>query len=162
MLVNSVADELARQGGQPEDDLLLARDASAFYLKLSEGLLQETPGHLPLAEAVSSGFAQYAFAFVAFEADRLEASNARAAQVLRERAARLYRRSHRHAMAALETKVRTLACCNSSATAADIAPGRKGVAATAAPVTGVTHDSVNRACSPAIAVRVSGGLQPAR
>jgi hypothetical protein len=50
---------------------------------------------------VAGGFTQYAYAFVAFDADRLEASDARAAQRLRARAARLYWRAHRHAMAAL-------------------------------------------------------------
>ena len=102
LLVQGAADELASQGQAAEDDLVLAREASAFYLKLAESLLAQTPGHLKLAEAVSSGFGQYAFAFVASEAERLEATDAKAAQKLRERAARLYLRGHRHAMAALE------------------------------------------------------------
>jgi hypothetical protein len=102
IILQNVADELASQGRSDEDDLLLARDASAFYLKLSESVLRQSPGHLKLAEAVSGGFTQYAFAFVAFEADRIESRDARAAAKLRQRAARLYRRAHRHAMAALE------------------------------------------------------------
>jgi hypothetical protein len=102
LLVRSVADELASQGQAVEEDLTLARDASAFYLKLSESLLRQTPDHLALAEAVAGGFTQYAYAFVAFEADRLEGRDARAAQQLRQRAARLYLRAHRHAMAALD------------------------------------------------------------
>lgn len=102
LLVKNVADELASQGQTEEADIVLARDASAFYLKLSESVLRKTPGHLPLAEAVASGFTQYAYAFVAFEADRVEAQDARAAQRLRVRAADLYWRAHRHAMAALE------------------------------------------------------------
>ncbi|TRZ92480.1 MAG: hypothetical protein D4R84_12275, partial [Rhodocyclaceae bacterium] len=72
------------------------------YLKLSESLLRQTPDRLNLAEAVSGGFTQYAYAFVAFEAERIEARDAKAAHGLRERAARLYRRAHRHAMLALE------------------------------------------------------------
>ncbi|MCX7258284.1 MAG: TRAP transporter TatT component family protein [Polaromonas sp.] len=102
LLINSAADALASQGGAAEEDLVLAREASAFYLKLSESLLKETPGNLPLAEAVAGGFTQYAFAFVSFEAEKIEATDARAAQKLRERAARLYRRAQRHAMTALE------------------------------------------------------------
>ncbi|MDL2337841.1 MAG: TRAP transporter TatT component family protein [Pseudomonadota bacterium] len=102
LLVRNVADELASQGQGEEEDILLARDASAFYLKLSESVLRQTPDHLPLAEAVAGGFTQYAYAFVAFEADRTEAQDAKAAQRLRERAARLYLRAHRHAMTALE------------------------------------------------------------
>jgi hypothetical protein len=104
LLVNSVADQLAGQGQAEEDDLLLARDAAPFYLKLSESMLRETPAHLPLAEAVAGGFTQYAYAFVAFEAEKLEASDAQAAQALNERAARLYARAQRHAMTALSAR----------------------------------------------------------
>ena len=104
LIVQAMADELAGQGQAPEDDLLLAREASAFYLKLSESVLRQTPGHLPLAEAVAGGFTQYAYAFVAFDAEKIEPRDARAAQRLRERAARLYLRAQRHAMAALENQ----------------------------------------------------------
>ncbi len=102
MIVQSVADELASQGQAVEDDLGLAREASAFYLKLGETVLRQAPNNIGLAEAVAGGFTQYAFSFVAFEAERTEAKDAKAAQKLRERAARLYLRAHRHAMVALE------------------------------------------------------------
>jgi len=102
LIVQGLADELATQGQAVEEDLQLAREASAFYLKLSESMLRETPGHAGLAEAVAGGFTQYSYAFVAFEADRLESRDVKAAQQLRERAARLYLRAHRHAMTALE------------------------------------------------------------
>lgn len=101
LLVNSAADALTAQGQAQEEDIGLAREASAFYLKVSESLLRQTPGHLPLAESVASGFTQYAYAFVAFEAERLAYTDAKAAQQLNERARRLYGRAHRHAMAAL-------------------------------------------------------------
>ena len=102
LLLRAATDQLAGQGQADEEDLLLARDASAFYLKLSESVLRQTPGHLPLAEAVAGGFTQYAYAFIALEADRIESTDAKAAQRMRERAARLYARAKRHAMAALE------------------------------------------------------------
>lgn len=102
LIVQGVASELASQGQVPEEDLILAREASAFYLKLSESLLRETPGHGPLAEAVAAGFTQYAYAFVQFDAERLDAKDAKGAQKLRDRAARLYRRSQRHALSTLE------------------------------------------------------------
>ncbi len=102
LIIQGVANELASQGQAVEEDLVLAREASAFYLKLSESLLRPAPENLKLAEAVAAGFTQYAFAFVAFEAERIEPKDAKAAQKLRERAALLYRRAHRHAMAALE------------------------------------------------------------
>ncbi len=104
LLVNGVADQLARQGQSDEDDLLLARDAAPFYLKLSESVLRETPSHLPLAEAVAGGFTQYGYGFVAFEAEKLQGTDSRAAQVLNQRAARLYARAQRHALAALSAR----------------------------------------------------------
>ena len=101
LLVNSAADALTAQGQATEEDMGLAREASAFYLKLSESLLRQSPGHLPLAESVASGFTQYAYAFVAFEAERLVSTDAKAAHRLNQRAQRMYWRAHRHAMAAL-------------------------------------------------------------
>jgi predicted anti-sigma-YlaC factor YlaD len=102
LIVQSVANEIATQGQAPEDDLVLAKEASAFYLKLSEGLLRQVPDNTKLAESVATGFTQYAYAFVSFEAEKIEAKDAKAAQALRERASRLYLRAHRHAMTALE------------------------------------------------------------
>jgi predicted anti-sigma-YlaC factor YlaD len=102
LIVQGIANEIASQGQAPEDDLVLAREASAFYLKLSESLLREVPENARLSESVATGFTQYAYAFVAFEAEKLETKDARAAQLLRERAARLYQRAQRHALAALE------------------------------------------------------------
>ena len=101
-VVDKAADALASQGQSDEDDILLAREASAFYLKLSESVLKETPGNLKLAESVASGFTQYAYAFVAFDAEKIESQDAKAAQRMRERAARLYWRANQHAMRALE------------------------------------------------------------
>ncbi|MEY8876615.1 MAG: TRAP transporter TatT component family protein [Leptothrix sp. (in: b-proteobacteria)] len=119
LIVQGMADELASQDRQTEDDLVLAREASAFYLKLSESVLRQTPDHLRLAEAVAGGFTQYAYAFVAFEADKLDARDTKAAQQLRERAARLYLRAHRHAMTALERHSPGFAQALARPTAAD-------------------------------------------
>lgn len=102
LVIDQLADSLAVQGRVAEEDLELAREASAFYLKLSESVLRGKPGHVALAESVAGGFTQYAYAFVAFEADRLEERDIREAERLRRRAARLYRRAQQHAMAALE------------------------------------------------------------
>lgn len=101
-MVNQTAEALSGQGMSDEDDLQLAREASAFYLKASESVLRETPGHLKLAQAVSAGYTQYAYAFVAFEADKVDAKDPAASAQMRERATRLYARAHRHAMTALE------------------------------------------------------------
>jgi len=104
LLLKGTADALAEQGQTQEEDLELARDAAAFYLKLSESVLRQQPDHGPLAVAVASGLTQYAYAFVAFEADKIEAQDAKAARRLRERAARLYWRAQRHALATLEAQ----------------------------------------------------------
>ncbi len=104
MVLGQLADELAAQGQAAETDLELARDAAPFYLKLSESVLRPQPQHAGLAAAVAGGFTQYAYAFVAFEADRLDATDTRAAEQLRRRAARLYQRGRDHALAALEAR----------------------------------------------------------
>lgn len=102
LIKKSLGDELAKQGQSQEDDPGLAREASAFYLKLSESLLKDTPDNLKLAEAVGAGLSQYSFAYVAFEAERLAATDAQAAYRINERAKRLYLRAHQHTMRALE------------------------------------------------------------
>ncbi|MBN8488937.1 MAG: hypothetical protein J0M20_14595, partial [Burkholderiales bacterium] len=102
MVQHPLADALAAQGASPEDDPQLAREAAALYLKVSESVLREQPGHRALATAVAAGFTQYAYAFVANEADRLELEQPRQARALRERAARLYERAARHALRALD------------------------------------------------------------
>jgi hypothetical protein len=104
LVLHRAADALAAPSTVPEDDLQLVREAAAFQLKLSESLLQQVPEHQALAEAVAGGFTQYAYAFVAFDAERLEGQDAAAAQRLRQRAARLYGRAQRHALAALERR----------------------------------------------------------
>jgi predicted anti-sigma-YlaC factor YlaD len=104
LLLSGMADELASPGLTEEPDLGLARDAAPFYLKLSESVLRQVPGHTALAESVAGGFTQYAYAFVAFEAEKLQGTDSRAALRQRQRAARLYERAHQHAMTALATQ----------------------------------------------------------
>ncbi|TXT27634.1 MAG: hypothetical protein FD131_3715 [Rhodocyclaceae bacterium] len=131
LVVGSIADELAAQGQASENDLDLAREASAFYLKLSESVLRSDPGHHGLAESVAGGFTQYAYAFVAFEADRIEAKDAKAAERLRRRAAQLYRRAHQHAMTALEKESPGFARALNAPLATDwpkLAPAQVGLA----------------------------------
>jgi hypothetical protein len=104
LLVQGVADALSSQAGAPEDDLQLARESSAFYLKLSESVLRQTPDNLGLAQAVVSGFTQYAYAFVQFEADQREAREPAAAAQLRQRAAHLYQRALKHGLATWQAR----------------------------------------------------------
>ena len=102
LIVRSLADELATQSQGSETDLDLLRDAAPFHLKFSELVLRQNPGHVPLAEAVAAEFTQYSYAFVAFEAEQIESRDLKAAERLRQRAAKLYQRAHLHAMAAME------------------------------------------------------------
>jgi predicted anti-sigma-YlaC factor YlaD len=101
-VVDQTAQAISAQPMSSEDDLQLAREASAFYLKFSESVLKETPGHLKLAESVAAGFTQYAYAFIAFDAEKIDAKQPAQAAQMRERAARMYARAHQHAMTALE------------------------------------------------------------
>jgi hypothetical protein len=128
-----VADGVAQTAAQPEEDLQLARDAAPVLLITAESLLQRVPEHLALAEMVAGGFTQYSYAFVAFEAERVQAQDPRSAQRLQARAARLYQRAHRHAMAALlqhQPKLREAlkATGTSAAPALSLRPAEVGVA----------------------------------
>ena len=99
-LLRHVADEWT-QASVEEEDVGLAREASAFYLKLSESLLRAAPGHVALAETVTSGLTQYAYAFLVNEADRMESTQLQQAQGLRERASRMYARARQQGWATL-------------------------------------------------------------
>lgn len=104
LVINSLASELAGQSQGAENDPELARDAAPFYFKLSEAVLAETPAHLALAEGLAARMTEYTYAFVALEADRLEAQDSTAAHRLRQRAAALYLRARNHAITALEQR----------------------------------------------------------
>lgn len=131
LIVGGFADELATQEQGSENDLELLRDAAPFHLKLSESVLRQNPAHARLAESVAAGFAQYAYAFVAFEAEKIEAQDTKAAERLRQRAARLYERAQRHAMRALESNSPGFALALASPQAKDwpvIKPEQVGLA----------------------------------
>lgn len=104
LVVGSLADELAGQSQGAETDPELARDAAPFYFKLSEAVLAQQPGHAALAEGLAARMTEYTYAFVAFEADRVERDDLAAAEHLRRRAAGLYRRAKQHALRALELR----------------------------------------------------------
>ena len=102
-LIRQAADEMSQQSVE-EEDIGLAREASAFYLKLSESLLRSVPGHVALAQSVTSGLTQYAYAFLSSEADRLESQSLAQAQALRIRAARMFERAQKQGWAALRLR----------------------------------------------------------
>lgn len=104
MAVNQVGNALAGGGATfaRDDDPELVRAAIPFSLKLLESLLAESPRHRGLLLAASSGFTQYAYAFVQQEADELEDKDLAAATALRQRARRLYLRARDYGLRGLE------------------------------------------------------------
>jgi predicted anti-sigma-YlaC factor YlaD len=108
MAVNKVGDALAAGGTTfaSDNDPELVKAAVPFSLKLMESLLAESPRHRGLLLATSSGFTQYAFAFVQLEADELEDRDVMAALAMRERARRLYLRGRDYGLRGLEVRHR--------------------------------------------------------
>lgn len=94
-IVNRIGDAVAQGGSSfaADDDPELVRAAAPFSLKLIESLLQESPRHPGLLLAAARGFTQYAYAFVAQEAEEVEDSDLARSVRLRERARALYRRA---------------------------------------------------------------------
>ena len=101
--VNALGDALAGNsaGFGGDDDPELVRDASAFGLKTIEGLLGRAPEHEGLLLAATSGFTQYAYAFIQMEADYIEAEDSAEARRLRARAYRMYKRARRYGIQAM-------------------------------------------------------------
>jgi predicted anti-sigma-YlaC factor YlaD len=101
--VNQLGDALAAGGSSyaSDDDPELIRSAAPFSLKVIESLLAESPNHRGLLLAATSGFTQYAYAFVQQEADEIESTDVAAAAVRRARARRLYLRARNYGLRAL-------------------------------------------------------------
>ena len=106
MVVNKVGNALAGGGTTfaSDDDPELVKAAVPFGLKLMESLLSENPRHEGLLLAASSGFTQYAYAFVQQDADELEDKDLAAAEEMRVRARRLYLRARNYGLRGLEIK----------------------------------------------------------
>lgn len=104
--INKLCDALSQTGSNfaGDDDPDLIKEAAPFSLKLIESLLAESPNHAGLLLAASSGFTQFAYAFVEQDADEMEARDLTAATALRARARRLYLRARNYGLRGLETK----------------------------------------------------------
>jgi predicted anti-sigma-YlaC factor YlaD len=102
--VNVAGNALASGGAgwASDDDPELVREALPFALKTMESLLAESPRHKGLLLGASSGFTQYAYAFVQSDADYLEASDLATATAMRRRALRLYLRARDYGLRGLE------------------------------------------------------------
>ena len=99
-----VGDALASGGSTyaSDDDPEFVGDALPFALKTIEGLLEATPHHQGLLVSAASGFTQYAYVYLALEADYVEATDFARATHLRARALGLYRRAFEYGMRGLE------------------------------------------------------------
>jgi len=106
--VNFLGNALASSGTTfaSDDDPELIKAAVPFSLKLMESLLAESPRHKKLLLATSSGFTQYAYAFVQLEADQLETTSFAGAETMRDRARRLYIRARDYGLRGLDTSHR--------------------------------------------------------
>jgi hypothetical protein len=89
-----------------DDDPELVAAAAPFGLKMAEGLLEASPQSEALLLAAARGFTEYAFAFVQYEADFVEAKDLARATELRARAKRLYRRARAYGLRGLEERHR--------------------------------------------------------
>ena len=102
--VNQISNAVSQSGAvyASDDDPDFIQAASPFSLKLIESLLAEKPRHRGLLLAATSGFTQYAFAFVQEDADETEARDLTGAEALRARARRLYLRAQGYGLRGLE------------------------------------------------------------
>lgn len=89
-------------GSDPDPELVSG--AVPFTLKLIETLLAESPKDPTLLLQASSGFAQYAYAFVLTGAEQLEEKDKAAAQAERMRASKLFLRARDYGIRGLELK----------------------------------------------------------
>lgn len=100
-VVNRVADAVSTGGDafRSDDDPDLVREAVPFALKAEESLLAHRPGHRALLTSLSSGFTQYAAAFV--WQDALESGDRKIAEAGTERARRLFLRAREYGLRGL-------------------------------------------------------------
>jgi len=104
LAVDSLGNALAKGSSvyATDDDPDLVGAAMPFGLKTIETLLAQSPHNRGLLLAATSGFTQYAYAFVQNEADMVEEADLDKAIALRNRAARLYRRALKYGIRGLE------------------------------------------------------------
>jgi predicted anti-sigma-YlaC factor YlaD len=106
MAINNIGDALAGSGTTyaSDNDPELIKEALPFSLKLIESILAESPRHRGLLQAASSGFTQYAYAFVKQEADEMELNDFARANAMWLRARNLFLRARDYGLRGLETR----------------------------------------------------------
>ena len=104
--IKNLGDALAESGTTyaSDNDPELIRGALPFSLKLIESILAESPQHRGLLLAASSGFTQYAYAFISQDADEMEGQDFTRASEMRLRARNLFLRARNYGLRGLETR----------------------------------------------------------
>jgi predicted anti-sigma-YlaC factor YlaD len=107
IVVSYAADAASASGTTyaSDDDPELVRDAAPFGLKTMEGLLEKSPRHEGLLTSLAGGFTQYAYAFVAAEADQADLDGRVAqARAERDRARKLLLRARGYGLRGLDVR----------------------------------------------------------
>jgi predicted anti-sigma-YlaC factor YlaD len=105
MAVNAVADVLSSDSTSSfatDDDLDLVGDATPFALKLMESILQQTPEHTGLLQALCSGYTQYATVWVLRPAEDLKYDDFDGYQAGQTRSHALFVRARDYGLGSLE------------------------------------------------------------
>ena len=110
MAVKGVASTLSEGGDTvtSHDDPELIAGAMPFALMLHESLLASVPAYEPLLTTTCSLYTQYAFGFVASEAEALQRDNYPRSKELNERAFKLAQRGRNLCWRGLEVKFRNV------------------------------------------------------
>jgi predicted anti-sigma-YlaC factor YlaD len=108
LAVKGVADTLSEGGDTvtSHDDPELIAGAMPFALMLHESLLASVPDYEPLLTTTCSLYTQYAFGFVAAEAEELQRDDYDRSRELNDRAFKLAERGRRYCWRGLETRFR--------------------------------------------------------
>jgi predicted anti-sigma-YlaC factor YlaD len=106
LAISKLGDSLAESGSvyASDNDIELIGEALPFSLKTIEGLLAEVPEHEGLLITAASGFTQYSYVYVDYEAFEIEQTQPQKARELRQRAKNLYLRGRSYALRAIELK----------------------------------------------------------
>ena len=106
LAISKLGDTLAQGGGvyASDNDIELVGQALPFSLKTIEGLLAQVPDHEGLLLTAASGFTQYSYVYVDFEALDAEQTQPSKAHELRQRAKKLYIRGRDYALRSVELK----------------------------------------------------------
>jgi predicted anti-sigma-YlaC factor YlaD len=97
--LSGLTDQLAA-----DEDIQLVGDSVPFSLKLIETLLADNPKDAELLRQATSGFTQYAYAYVQMPADEIEEKDRAAALAARARAGKLYLRAKTYGLRGLDAR----------------------------------------------------------